>query len=38
MSKKLDIMRGERDHTNYLNFDMWPTKFITAEQAQKIKD
>ena len=38
MSKKLDIMRGERDHTNYLNFDMWTTKFITAEQAQKIKD
>jgi hypothetical protein len=36
--KKLDIMRGERDHTNYLNFDMWTTKFITENQAEKVLD
>jgi hypothetical protein len=38
VSKKEQIMAGERKHTLYLNFDMWPTKFITESQAKKVID
>ncbi len=38
VSKKLQIMREEIGHTLYLNFELWPTKFITDIQARKIKN